>query len=118
MDDQQLPECPHCGEHHEPSNDVLALVAQGVPTVRGSRMRRGGSHTNESGLTIGSGEWRHVRCLFCGSESMTPVEMIMPGMLQDAHGTFLGHCGSCQFDLESGFRPGHNPHQSRRRRRR
>jgi hypothetical protein len=118
MDDQLLPECPHCGERHEPSNDMLALVSTMVPAVSGSRMRRGGSYTNESGLTIGSGEWRQLRCTFCGSESMTPIEMIPPGSMQSTDGAYIGHCGSCQFDLESGYRPGHNPHQSRRRRRR
>jgi hypothetical protein len=110
MDDEL---CPQCGEDH----DILSVQAMRVPTIRGSRMRHGGPFTTESGLTLGSGEWRQIRCVFCGSECMTPVEAIPPIACQTPDGAYLGHCASCDVDLRQGFQPGHNPNRRRRRRR-
>lgn len=93
------------------------MITTDVPAVPGSRMRRGGPFTTSNGITIGTDEWRKVRCFFCKAEAMTPIEMIPPGTEQDTDSAYRGHCGSCRFDIESGFTPGHNPNRSRRRRR-
>jgi hypothetical protein len=115
MDDEHPDTCPDCGG--ELVDSILALLATQVPAVPGSRMRRGGTYTTEEGLKLGSGEWRQIRCVFCESESMTPIEMIPPLAHQASDGAYLGHCGSCDLDLKQGYRPGHNPNRRRRRRR-
>ena len=109
------PDCPLYGTGLPPAAEMI--VGKVVPSVPGSRMRHGGPFEISEGLTIGTDEWRRMRCGFCGEESMTPLEVIPPFALQDTDGSYLGHCMSCQHDMQQGYRPGHNPNRRRRRRR-
>lgn len=117
------PDCPHCVigcEHPHTDSDPVVYTPHPVPTVPGSRMRRGGAFTFPDGLTLGGGEWKSVRCVFCRTEAMTPVEVIpvFPEPLTDTDGTLISHCGACQHDMDMGYKPGHNPHRRRRQRQR
>lgn len=103
-----------CDHDHEP-NDLR--VALSMPVVRGSRMRHGGVLRDpETGLSLASGNWLQVRCMFCRGEAMTPAEVIPDWwpIGRAADGTRLGVCGACHSDVEAGFKPGHNPHRRRR----
>lgn len=115
------PQCVHClmgcDHDHVDSEGVEVELALKMPAVPGSRMRHGGVVEDpETGLTLASDNWVQVRCGFCGSEAMTPAEVI-PGWWP-AHrapdGARLGVCGGCQADVEAGFTPGHNPRRRRR----
>ena len=106
-------DCPLYGTGLGPTT----ILGPTLPAVAGSRMRHGGPFTTDSGLTVGTDEWRQMRCMCCGAESMTPIEMIPFGVDQDPDGAYRGLCGSCAFDISSGYRPGHNPNRRRRRRR-
>lgn len=117
-------DCPHCRlgcTHPHEADDPLEVDINvvGPPTlaVRGSRMRHGGVFTDERlGITIGTDEWRRLRCPGCGMEAMTPLEMVHPLAPQDHDGAYLGWCPGCFYDLKTGHRPGHGAHRRRRRR--
>lgn len=99
MDFQHAPSCPHCGEAHSPAIKFLAVPA--APATR--TMRQGPYHDPESGLVIGTNDWRRVRCVFCETELMTPAELL-PLCSRDE--TYMGQCGPCTHDLLNGQRPG------------
>ena len=110
-------QCFHCqnGCTHEHADVPFGLTPR--PAVYGSRMRHGGSVTDLStGITIGTDEWRRIRCPGCGVEAMTPLEMVPPMCMQDDDGAYLGFCPGCMYDMTMGHKPGHGAHRRRRRR--
>jgi hypothetical protein len=118
--------CPHCRmgcTHPHEADDPITLDVEvkrytDALSVRGSKMRRGGPYqVPGTNLTIGTDEWRQVRCPGCGMEAMTPLEMIPPMCEQDNDGAYLGWCPGCMFDISTGHRPGHGAGHRRRRRR-
>jgi hypothetical protein len=119
-------DCPHCRmgctHPHEPDDPVEIDITVAGPfvdvlAVRGSKMRTGGPYrVAGTDFTIGTDEWRQLRCPGCGMEAMTPLEMIPPMCSQDSDGAYLGWCPGCMYDASQGRRPGHGAHRRRRRR--
>jgi hypothetical protein len=119
-------DCIHCRmgctHPHDPEDPVeLDIQVRGpfvnALAVRGSRMRHGGVFTEpNTGLTLGTDEWRPIRCPGCGMEAMTPLEMVPPMCGQAEDGAYLGWCPGCIYDMSQGHRPGHGAHRRRRRR--
>lgn len=119
-------DCPHCRmgctHPHEPDDPIgleveIATSFVNALAVRGSKMRKGGRiRVPGTDLTIGTDEWRQIRCPGCGMEAMTPLEMVPPMCGQDADGAYMGWCPGCMYDISQGRRPGHGAHRRRRRR--
>lgn len=106
-----------CRHPHEEDDPATLVMCAEVPAVRGSRMRRGGVFTDpQTGLTLGTDHWLKVRCNFCGSEAMTPVELVPPFALPNPDGSVVSHCGACAADMEAGRHPGETRRRHRRRR--
>lgn len=100
MDYQHTSDCPHCRGEVPPG--LIRIPAAPATRV----MRRGPWQDPETGIIIGTDEWRRVRCIFCDTELMTPVEVIPRLTPRYRDGTYAGQCGPCIHDLLSGQRPG------------
>jgi hypothetical protein len=111
--------CTHPHDPDDPVSVEIGIAAQFVDAlaVRGSRMRHGGPfRVPGTDITIGTDEWRQVRCPGCKTEAMTPLEMVPPMCAQDSDNAYLGWCPGCMYDITHGQRPGHGAHHRRRRR--
>jgi hypothetical protein len=90
-----------CNHLHLDSRDIGEIIA-----VEGPEPLHG-PHRHPSGLTIGTDEWRLIRCRYCEREARTPLEMISPMANQYPDGAYIVVCALCQYDLRARRKPGY-----------